>query len=70
MCWPAKPPYRSFNTNMLTEVYYDWKKLNAPKLDTKTPEKPADGENGECDLSGATLEVLGYPKNNMIDKSR
>ena len=35
-------------TNMVTEVYYDWKKLNAPKLDTKTPEKPADGENGEC----------------------
>ena len=48
VCWPAKPRYRSFNTNMLTEVYYDWKKLNAPKLDTKTPKKPADGENGEC----------------------
>ena len=23
VCWPAKPRYRSFNTNMLTEVYYD-----------------------------------------------
>ena len=27
-------------------------------------------KTGNVYLSGTTLEVLGYPKNNMIDKSR
>lgn len=27
-------------------------------------------KTGNVYLSGATLEVLGYPTNNMIDKSR
>ena len=46
------------------------KKLNAPKPDTKTPENQQVEKTGNVYLSGATLEVLGYPKNNMIDKSR
>lgn len=34
----AKPPNRLFNTSLFTKVYYDGRKLIAPKPDSKTSE--------------------------------
>ena len=54
---------------VLTKVFYDWSKLNAPKLDTKTPKNQQVEKTGNVypqPRHSATLGVLGYPMNGML----
>ena len=59
--WPAKPPFISRRIDMLTEIFYNWSKLKAPKPDSKTPKIQQAEKNGErVPPTKAEVPPLGF----------